>query len=197
LEGKGFAPPGTLFLKPLDRSETFDAITPLIFRSTLGYAATQMPLATAAPSLLSFSPQLDLRYVTTDGQDPASLEQARRETSPLAYHLRDGPGTSRGHERRLPSQTSALLAWAKENGWLIDTNDLVRRFGFITEECPGAGTTFGSTNLHSLPESRSLGIAVRGDREAWRRGGVRQHLRNPSKIVNQARFWPIVRVVVL
>jgi hypothetical protein len=125
------------------------------------------------------------------------LEQARRETSPLADHLRDGSSTSGGDERRLPSQAVQLFTWAQTQGWLIDTNDLVRRFGFITEECPGASTTFGLTNLHSLLESRSLGIAERGDREAWRRGGVRQHLRNPSKIVNQARFWPIVRAVVL
>jgi hypothetical protein len=42
-----------------------------------------MPLATAAPRLLSFSPQLDLRYVTTDGQDPPPSNKPAAKPAPL------------------------------------------------------------------------------------------------------------------
>ncbi len=66
------------------------------------------------------APALDLRYPAPYGQDPATRSETRRNSTPLADHRSDGRGANGGDERRLPSQPSALLAWAKEDGRLIE-----------------------------------------------------------------------------
>ena len=83
-----------------------------------------------ASSRLPIAPQLDLRYTNTDGQDSP---EARRNSHPLADNLSDGSSPDRSDARRLPSEAVQLLAWAKTQGWLIDTDDLDQRLGLMTE----------------------------------------------------------------
>jgi len=89
-------------------------------------------LASSDKSLPSVGNTLNLRYVTPDGQDPENTRSKRQASNPL-----DSAGSVRsGRPQRLPSSPPEMLAWAQENGWLIDSDDLVARVG-LGNEMPG------------------------------------------------------------
>jgi hypothetical protein len=73
----------------------------------------------ASSRLLTFAPQLDLRYTpTTDGQDSSETRRAR--STPLQeIHLGGGLGANAQNPWQLPSQAVQLLDWAQAQGWLI------------------------------------------------------------------------------
>ena len=84
-------------------------------------AAHGQPLF-ASSRLLTFAPQLDLRYTpTTDGQDSSEARRAR--STPLEDHLGGSLGTNASNPRQLSAKTVQLLTWAQKSGWLIDSDD--------------------------------------------------------------------------
>lgn len=81
----------------------------------------------------SVAPALDLRYTIADGQDPQTTRPTRDESNPLDPRADARSGTA----QRFPSSAQDMLPWARAQGWLIDTDDLVERLRLTKETYGG------------------------------------------------------------